>query len=97
MRPRKYHVTLTEEEHSDLLELVKKGKTQAYRITHAQVLLKLDENFNEKPWTTDEISKAYNINPRTVSCIGRRFVEGVYITVKMYPCSGGTDTGSPGL
>lgn len=32
MRPRKYHVTLTEEEHSDLLELVKKGKTQAYDV-----------------------------------------------------------------
>ena len=76
MRPRKYHVTLTEEEHSELLELVKKGKTQAYRITHAQVLLKLDENYNEKPWTTEEIAKAYNINPRTVSWIGRRFVEG---------------------
>ena len=23
--------------------------------------------------------------------------DGVYITVKMYPCSGGTDTGSPEL
>ena len=50
MRPRKYHVTLTQEEYNELLHLVKKGTTQAHKITHAQVLLKLDESFNEKPW-----------------------------------------------
>lgn len=46
MRPRKYHVTLTQEEYNELLHLVKKGTTQAYKITYAQVLLKPDESFN---------------------------------------------------
>lgn len=53
MRPRKYHVTLTQEDSHQLLQLIKSGKSQAYKITHAQVLLKLDECFNEK------VTKAY--------------------------------------
>lgn len=76
MYPRKYHVTLMEEEHKQLLDLVKVGKTQAYRITHAQVLLKLDETFNDRVWTTKEIADAYHINACTVCDISRRFVEG---------------------
>jgi transposase InsO family protein len=36
---------------------------------------------------------------RVAKCIDNGPMEGfwVYITVKMYPCSGGTDTGSPEL
>ena len=76
MRPRKYHVTLTKDEYHQLLQLVKNGKSQAYKITHAQVLLKLDESFNEKPWSVEAISNAYPITNTTVSNIARRFVEG---------------------
>lgn len=39
----KYIVTLTEEEWEGLRKLIPKGKTQGYRIKHAQILLKLDE------------------------------------------------------
>ena len=39
----KYIVTLTAEEHTSLEELIAKGKTQGYRIRHAQILLKLNE------------------------------------------------------
>ena len=63
MRPRKYHVTLTQEEYNELLHLVKKGTTQAHKITHAQVLLKLDESFNEKPWNVEDISDAITSLP----------------------------------
>lgn len=76
MRPRKYHVTLTEEEHNELLELVKKGTSQAYKITHAQVLLKLDETFNETPWPVAAIADAYHISTHAIVDISRRFVEG---------------------
>lgn len=76
MRPRIYHVTLTEDEHKQLLELVKTGKTQAYRILHAQVLLMLDETFNSRVWPVAEIADAYHINVSTVCDIARRFVEG---------------------
>lgn len=76
MRPRKYQVTLTQEEYNELLHLVKKGTTQAYKITHAQVLLKLDESFNEKPWNVEDISDAYHISTHAVCDIAARFVEG---------------------
>ena len=49
MRPRKYHVTLTHEEHQMLLDLTKKGTVSAQKIRHAQILLKLDENFKAIP------------------------------------------------
>ena len=75
MRPRKYHVTLTQEEHNELLELVKKGTSQAYKITHAQVLLKLDETFNETPWPVATIADAYHISTHAIVDISRRFVE----------------------
>lgn len=76
MRPRKYHITLTQEEYNELLHLVKKGTTQAYKITHAQVLLKLDESFNEKPWNVEDISDAYHISTHAVCDIAARFVDG---------------------
>ena len=65
MRPRKYHVTLTHEEHQELLDLTKKGTVSAQKIRHAQILLKLDENFNEKPWSVQEICDG----------VAQRFVE----------------------
>ena len=76
MRPRKYHITLTQEEYNELLHLVKKGTTQAHKITHAQVLLKLDESFNEKPWNVEDISDAYHISTHAVCDIAARFVDG---------------------
>ncbi len=40
--PKKYVVLLSLEERERLQDLVSKGKTQAYRIRHAHVLLKAD-------------------------------------------------------
>ncbi len=37
----KYFVTLTDEERAYLKDLIAKGRTQGYRIKHAQILLKL--------------------------------------------------------
>lgn len=75
MRPRKYHVTLTEEEHQQLLEITGKGKASAQKIRHAQILMKLDETFNEKPWTINQIKEAYHTNEHTICNIAKRFVE----------------------
>ena len=46
MRPRKYHVTLTKEEHEYLIETTTTGRKKAYRIRHANILLRLEEAFN---------------------------------------------------
>ena len=75
MRPRKYHVTLTEDEHQQLLDITGKGKASAQKIRHAQILMKLDETFNEKPWTIQQIKEAYHSNEHTICSIAQRFVE----------------------
>lgn len=75
MRPRKYHVALTQEEYDYLNELTRKGKSSAQKIRHAQILLKLDESFNEKPWSLKALIEAYHTNATTVCTVAQRFVE----------------------
>ena len=75
MSVKKYHVTLNEEEYKELIELTTKGKASARKILHAQILLKLDETFNEKPWTIGAIKEAFRTNEHTVCQTARRFVE----------------------
>ncbi len=75
MRPRKYHVTLTDEEYDKLIGLTRKGTASAQKIRHAEILLKLDENHNEKPWTVKETVDAYHTNCTTVCAVAQRFVE----------------------
>ena len=75
MRPRKYHVTLTEDEHKYLNEMTRRGTASAQKIKHAQVLLKLDETYNDKPWQLGEIRKAYGVSIGTICSIAQRFVE----------------------
>lgn len=70
----KYIVTLTSEERAALQELISKGKTQGYRIRHAQILLKLDEIPENQKWTYEAIREAYGGTPYTISQIAKRFV-----------------------
>ena len=70
----KYIVTLTSEERAVLEELVAKGKTQGYRIRHAQSLLKLDETPETQKRTYEAIREAYGGTPYTISQIAKRFV-----------------------
>ena len=72
----KYIVQLTKEERQELEVLVQRGKTQGYRIKHAQILLKLDEIPENQEWTYDKIKDAYHAAPHTISQIAKRFVTG---------------------
>lgn len=69
-------MTLTDEERQELQALVRKGRTQGYRIKHAQILLKLDEIPENQAWTYDKIKEAYHATPHTISQIAKRFVTG---------------------
>ena len=60
----KYIVILTNEERNMLREIIAKGRTQGYRIKHAQILLKLDEIPENREWTYAKIKE---INCRFVS------------------------------
>jgi transposase len=70
---KKYIVRLTAEERKELENLVKKGKTQAYRIKHANILLAVDADGPN--WPDHQAAKAYQCHQNTVVNVRQRFVE----------------------
>ena len=70
---KKYIVRLTIEERGELMDVVKKGKTQAYRIRHANILLAIDAN--GPGWTDEKTAEIYRCNRNTVTNLRQRFVE----------------------
>jgi transposase len=70
---KKYIVRLTSEERSELADLIKTGKTSAYRIKHANILMAIDAN--GQGWTNKKTAEAYRCHSNTVLNIGQRFVE----------------------
>lgn len=70
---KKYIVRLTDAERSELANLVKKGKTPAYRIKHANILLAIDADGPR--WTDEKTAEAYRCNRNTVTNTRQRFVE----------------------
>ena len=71
----KYKVTLTESERKELASIISKGKTQGYRIRHAQILLAVDDILENREWTDKKIAKAYSTTEKSVGNLRRRFVE----------------------
>ena len=69
----KYVVRLTEAERQYLTQMVRKGKTQAYKIKHANILLKADAAGAN--WTDVSIAQAFGCHSKTVHNIRKRFVE----------------------
>jgi len=70
---KKYIVRLTADERKELENLVKKGKTQAYRIKHANILLAVDADGPN--WPDHQVAKAYKCHQNTVVNVRQRFVE----------------------
>jgi hypothetical protein len=70
---KKYIVRLTDEERSELGNLVKTGMTQAYRIKHANILLAVDAD--GPAWTDEQTGRAYRCHLNTVINVRQRFVE----------------------
>ena len=82
MRYKKYHVYLTEEEKSDLKQIVKKGTGRARQIQRAHILLKADVSEGQG-WTDQQIRETFHLAGNTVSKIRKRFTEvGLEETVK---------------
>ena len=69
-----YIVELSAEEREKLQTLVNVGKTQGYRIKHAQIILALDKGQANEKWSYEEISRAYQVNQSTITQIAKRFV-----------------------
>jgi hypothetical protein len=70
---KKYIVRLTAEEREGLEDLTKKGKTQAYRIKHAHILLAVDADGPN--WPDHQVAQAYKCHQNTVRNVRQRCVE----------------------
>ena len=82
----KYIIRLTTEERQQLEEITRKGTTQAYRIRHANILLRSDAEGDD--WSNDQIAEAYDCHQGTVGNVRKRFVlEGLEAALKRKPQS----------
>lgn len=70
---KKYIVRLPDKERKGLEKLIAKGKTAAYRIRHAHILLKA--NADGPAWPDSRIAEAFSCHSRTVEGIRKRLVE----------------------
>jgi transposase len=75
---KKYRVTLTEQERSELVELIASGKYRNTRQKRAQILLAADESEGGKQMSDVQIAQAYDVGIRTVERTRQRFVEESY-------------------
>jgi len=70
---KRYIVRLTAQEREELKNLTKKGRTQAYRIKHANILLAVDADGPN--WPDHQVAKAYECHQNTARNVRQRFVE----------------------
>jgi hypothetical protein len=70
-----YVVTLTEEERTELTQLVTTGRRAARTMLHAPVLLKADAAPGGPRWTDEQIREAFGLGFTAIARIRRRFVE----------------------
>ncbi len=70
---KKYVVFLQEEDRKILKNIVNRGQSAAYKIKHANILLKVDEN--SYGWTDEKTAEAFSVHKSTVAIVRRRFTE----------------------
>ena len=70
---KKYVVRLTDEERETLEVLIRRGKTAAYKIKHANILLMADAN--GPAWIDQQIADAFHVHTNTAFNVRQRFVE----------------------
>lgn len=71
---KKYHVTLTDEERNELVEIIRKRSEKSLSVRRSYILLAADLN-GDKCWTDACISNAYGVGIMTVERTRKRFVE----------------------
>jgi len=70
MPKKKYLVTLTDEERTQMEQLLRGGKAATRKVTRARILLKASDG-----WQDSRIAEALNIGRSTVERTRQRFVE----------------------
>lgn len=69
----RYEVRLTEEDREFLTRIVRQGRSPAYRIKHAHILLHADSAKEEPEKTDEEIADYYIVTVKPFSISGRSF------------------------
>ena len=83
---KRYKVTLTREERSELEEIVSTGKSAARKITRARLLLLADESAEGPAMADPEIVNALGCGRATVERVRKQFVEeGLEETLERKP------------
>ena len=72
---KKYVVKLTAEERAHYERIVHTGKSAAWKIQHAQALLKLDQGEHGPGWSDARIAEAFGITARSVENWRKQAVE----------------------
>ena len=72
---KKYIVELTREERRYLEDLVNNGKSAAFRIKRASVLLKVDQGKDGPGWKDEQVAEAFDCGTATVERLRKRWVE----------------------
>jgi transposase len=75
MPSKKYIVALSVEERETLEQLTTTGKTSAYKLNHARILLMADSKQPGGDWRDQDISDALNLSVSTIERVRQRFVE----------------------
>ncbi len=73
--PKRYIVTLNDEERATLQKLVSSGKAAARKLTHARILLLGDAGLGGRGQTDQQIRNALGVGIRTIERVRQRFVE----------------------
>lgn len=82
--PVKYAVNLTQEEHQQLIDLTKKGKTSVRVVKRAQILLLADQSYQD-----ETIASMLMVGESTVHRTRQRYVEeGIELALGERPRSG---------
>ena len=82
---KKYIITLTEEERTQLETMLAKDKAAARKLIHARILLKADSSPGGPSWTDARISEALEVDVSTVANVRERFVlEGFEVALHGY-------------
>ena len=66
---------LTEEERTELWQVVKKGKAAAWKVQRAQALLKCDQGRDGLGWTDERIAEAFGCTSRSLESWRKQAVE----------------------
>ena|SRR5947209_6787941 len=72
---KKYVVKLSSQERAALLQVIRKGKSAAWKVQRAQALLKCDAGADGPGWVDAKIAEAFGMTTRSLESWRKRAVE----------------------